>query len=281
MIENGEAVAQLACVTHRYGKVTALDCVTLALPAGRMIGLIGPDGVGKSSLLAIIAGARQIRSGKVNVLGGDMAQSAHRAIVCPRIAYMPQGLGKNLYPDLSIRENIEFFSRLFGQSAAERERPIAELLISTGLAPFAGRAAKKLSGGMKQKLGLCCALIHDPDLLVLDEPTTGVDPLSRRQFWDLIGRIRARRRAITVLVATAYMEEAEQFDWIVAMNAGLILAAGTPAELKTATSTPNLEDAFVALLPEQQRGTHPVKGTWVRRISHREPRKGGRRPDQL
>ena len=269
MIENGEAVAQLACVTHRYGKVTALDCVTLALPAGRMIGLIGPDGVGKSSLLAIIAGARQIRSGKVNVLGGDMAQSAHRAIVCPRIAYMPQGLGKNLYPDLSIRENIEFFSRLFGQSAAERERPIAELLISTGLAPFAGRAAKKLSGGMKQKLGLCCALIHDPDLLVLDEPTTGVDPLSRRQFWDLIGRIRARRRAITVLVATAYMEEAEQFDWIVAMNAGLILAAGTPAELKTATSTPNLEDAFVALLPEQQRGTHHGFHILPRRIDTR------------
>ena len=177
MIASGGAVAQLACVTHRYGKVTALDGVTLALPAGRMVGLIGPDGVGKSSLLAIIAGARQIQSGKVNVLGGDMAQPAHRATVCPRIAYMPQGLGKNLYPDLSIRENIEFFSRLFGQSAAERERRIAELLISTGLAPFADRAAKKLSGGMKQKLGLCCALIHDPDLLVLDEPTTGVDPL--------------------------------------------------------------------------------------------------------
>ena len=106
MIENGEAVAQLACVTHRYGKVTALDCVTLALPAGRMIGLIGPDGVGKSSLLAIIAGARQIRSGKVNVLGGDMAQSAHRAIVCPRIAYMPQGLGKNLLSDpVGVRES--------------------------------------------------------------------------------------------------------------------------------------------------------------------------------
>ena len=133
---------------------------------------------------------------------------------------MPQGLGKNLYPDLSVRENIEFFSRLFGQSRSEREQRIAELLAGTGLAPFADRPAKKLSGGMRQKLGLCCSLIHDPDLLILDEPTTGVDPLSRRQFWELIERIRSRRRAMSIVVATAYMEEAERFDWLVAMNAG-------------------------------------------------------------
>ena len=271
MIASGGAVAQLACVTHRYGKVTALDGVTLALPAGRMVGLIGPDGVGKSSLLAIIAGARQIQSGKVNVLGGDMAQPAHRATVCPRIAYMPQGLGKNLYPDLSIRENIEFFSRLFGQSAAERERRIAELLISTGLAPFADRAAKKLSGGMKQKLGLCCALIHDPDLLVLDEPTTGVDPLSRRQFWVLIERIRARRPGVSVLVATAYIEEAEQFDWLIAINAGKPLAAGSPVQLKAGTGARNLEDAFIALLPEQQRATHRTLQIPPHRIVDGEP----------
>ena len=193
-----------------------------------MVGLIGPDGVGKSSLLAIIAGARQIQSGKVDVLGGDIADPAHRAAVCPRIAYMPQGLGKNLYPDLSVRENIEFFGRLFGQSASEREWRIAELLDSTGLAPFADRPAKKLSGGMRQKLGLCCSLIHDPDLLILDEPTTGVDPLSRRQFWELIERIRVAPPGMSVVVATAYMEEAERFDWLVAMNAGRVLAAGTP-----------------------------------------------------
>ena len=108
---------------------------------------------------------------------------------------MPQGLGKNLYPDLSVRENIDFFGRLFGHGRAERGARIAELLDSTGLAPFADRPAKQLSGGMRQKLGLCCALIHDPDLLILDEPTTGVDPLSRRQFWELIDRIRARRPA--------------------------------------------------------------------------------------
>jgi ribosome-dependent ATPase len=256
MIGGGEAIARLDHVTHRYGKIAALDSVTLALPAGWTVGLIGPDGVGKSTMLGIIAGARQIQSGKVCVLDGDIADAAHRAAVCRRIAYMPQGLGKNLYPDLSVRENIEFFSRLFGQSRSEREHRIAELLAATGLALFADRPAKKLSGGMRQKLGLCCSLIHDPDLLILDEPTTGVDPLSRRQFWELIARIRSRRRAMSILVATAYMEEAERFDWIVAMNPGKILATGTPAGLKAQTQTQSLEHAFIALLPEQQRAGH-------------------------
>ena len=159
-------------------------------------------------------------------------------------------MGKNLYPDLSVRENIEFFARLFGQSRSEREWRISEVLDSTGLTPFADRPAKKLSGGMRQKLGLCCALIHDPDLLILDEPTTGVDPLSRRQFWELIDRMRSRRPGMSVLVATAYMEEAERFDALIAMNAGKVLAVGSPAELKAQTHAHTVEDAFTALLPE-------------------------------
>jgi ribosome-dependent ATPase len=271
MIGGKDTVAHLGGITQRYGKVAALDAVTLALPAGCIVGLIGPDGVGKSSLLAIIAGARRVQSGKARVLGGDIADRAHRAAVCPRIAYMPQGLGKNLYPDLSIRENIEFFGRLFGQSRVEREHRIVELLGATGLAPFADRPAKNLSGGMKQKLGLCCSLIHDPDLLILDEPTTGVDPLSRRQFWELIERIRSRRPGISVLVATAYMEEAERFDWLVAMNAGKILAAGTPAELKAATAAATVEEAFIALLPEQQCAGHKALQIPPRRIIATEP----------
>ena len=173
-----------------YGKTRALDAVSLDLPAGCMVGLIGPDGVGKSSMLALIAGARRIQQGRVEVLGGDMADAGFRRVACPRIAYMPQGLGKNLYPTLSVFENVDFFARLFGQGRAERKRRIAELLDSIGLGPFPDRPAGKLSGGMKQKLCLCCALIHDPDLLILDEPTTGVDPLSRRQFWELVDRIR-------------------------------------------------------------------------------------------
>ena len=258
MTGSARPVARLQDLTHRYGAARALDAVTLELPAGCMVGLIGPDGVGKSSLLGIIAGTRRIQTGEVNVLGGDMSDPRHRASVCPRIAYMPQGLGKNLYPDLSVRENIEFFGRLFGQSRAERGRRIVELLDSTGLAPFPDRPAKKLSGGMRQKLGLCCALIHDPDLLILDEPTTGVDPLSRRQFWELIDRMRSRRPGMSVVVATAYMEEAERFDWLVAMNDGRVLAAGSPAELKATSLAANLEDAFIALLPEQRRAGHKM-----------------------
>jgi ribosome-dependent ATPase len=257
MNERGRPVAVLDSLTQVYGKVTALDVVTICIPADCMVGLIGPDGVGKSTLLGIIAGARQNQAGSATVLGGDISDARHRAAVCPRIAYMPQGLGKNLYPDLSVRENIEFFGRLFGQARDEREWRIAELLESTGLAPFEDRPAKKLSGGMRQKLGLCCSLIHDPDLLILDEPTTGVDPLSRRQFWELIDRIRARRSGMSVIVATAYMEEAERFDWLAAMNAGKVLATGSPAELKAGAGVATVEDAFIALLPEQH-GGHQV-----------------------
>lgn len=253
MTQSRDAVAELRAVSLRYGARTALDDVTISIPSGCMVGLIGPDGVGKSSLLSLIAGARRIQAGEVHVLGGDLADPRHRSKACPQIAYMPQGLGKNLYPDLSVRENIEFFGRLFGQPEAEREQRIAVLLRSTGLDPFPDRPASKLSGGMRQKLGLCCALIHDPDLLILDEPTTGVDPLSRRQFWSLIARMRAEQPGMSIVVATAYMEEAEQFDWLLAMDAGRILAVGSPADLKAKTHSPSLEESFIALLPEERR----------------------------
>ncbi|GKM96461.1 ABC transporter ATP-binding protein [Klebsiella variicola] len=249
-------VALLENVGQQFGATIALRDISLAIPARRMVGLIGPDGVGKSSLLSLIAGARAIEQGNVMVLGGDMRDVHHRRDVCPKIAWMPQGLGKNLYHTLSVYENVDFFARLFGHDKAERELRINELLQSTGLAPFRDRPAGKLSGGMKQKLGLCCALIHDPQLLILDEPTTGVDPLSRAQFWELIDSIRQRQPEMSVLVATAYMEEAERFDWLVAMNAGEVLATGSAAELKAQTGSQTLEQAFIALLPEAQRQAH-------------------------
>ncbi|HEV2554414.1 MAG TPA: ribosome-associated ATPase/putative transporter RbbA [Bosea sp. (in: a-proteobacteria)] len=252
----GAPVVSLVGVGLSYGKTRALEAVSLELPSGCMVGLIGPDGVGKSSLLSLVAGARALQAGSVTVLGGDMADAAHRRAACPRIAYMPQGLGKNLYPTLSVFENVDFFGRLFGQGRAERERRIAELLARTGLEPFADRPAGELSGGMKQKLGLCCALIHDPDLLILDEPTTGVDPLSRRQFWELIDTIRAGRPGMSVVVATAYMEEAARFDWLVAMDAGRVLATGAPADLLAQTGAATLDEAFIALLPEEKRKLH-------------------------
>lgn len=250
------AVARVAGVSQRFGKTLALSDVTLDIPAACMVGLIGPDGVGKSSLLSLLAGAREVQAGSVCALGGDMAKPRHRNAVCPRIAYMPQGLGKNLYPTLSVEENLQFFGRLFGHDTAERRRRIDELTRSTGLQPFLDRPAGKLSGGMKQKLGLCCALIHDPDLLILDEPTTGVDPLSRSQFWDLIDEIRQERPTMSVIVATAYMEEADRFDWLVAMDEGRVLATGTPRELHARTGTDSLEAAFIALLPEEKRREH-------------------------
>ncbi len=249
-------IIELTHVSQHYGDTKALDDVTLTIPAGKMVGLIGPDGVGKSSLISLISGAREIQQGQVIVLNGDMNDVNHRRAVCPKIAYMPQGLGKNLYHTLSVFENVDFFGRLFGQSKQEREERINDLLESTGLAPFKDRPAGKLSGGMKQKLGLCCALIHDPQLLILDEPTTGVDPLSRAQFWELINRIRKRQTNMSVLVATAYMEEAERFDWLVAMDAGKVLATGHAEELKAQTATDELEAAFIELLPEEKRKNH-------------------------
>jgi ribosome-dependent ATPase len=252
----GRAIIRLAGLSHRHARTIALENVTLAIPGDCLVGLIGPDGVGKSSLLAIAAGAKRIQQGKVEVLGGDMADRRHRSAVCPRIAYMPQGLGRNLYADLSVRENIVFFGRLFGQGREERVRRIAALLESTGLAQFGDRLAKNLSGGMRQKLGLCCSLIHDPDLLILDEPTTGVDPLSRRQFWQLIAQMRRRRGGMSVLIATAYMEEAEQFDWLIVMHAGRVLASGSPADLKKETGAESIEDVFVSFLPPELKSSH-------------------------
>jgi ribosome-dependent ATPase len=248
--------ARLRHVSHRYGRTVALDDVTLEIPARCMVGLIGPDGVGKSTLLALISGVRRIQEGEVLALDGDMRDPEHRRSSLPRIAYMPQGLGRNLYPTLTVFENLDFFGRLFDQPRSEREWRINELLAATGLNPFPDRPAGKLSGGMKQKLSLCCSLIHDPDLLILDEPTTGVDPLSRRQFWELIDRIRARRPEMSVMVATAYMEEAERFDWLTAMDDGRVVATGSPEELRAKGNASTLDDAFINLLPEAKRAGH-------------------------
>jgi ribosome-dependent ATPase len=260
MAKQKNSVAHLKSVTHKYGKTNALDNLSLALPAGQMVGLLGPDGVGKSTLLGLLSGARKLQTGSLDVLGGDMTSARHRNKIGPRIAYMPQGLGKNLYQELSIRENLDFFGKLFGQTRSERNMRIERLTKATGLHPFLNRPAGKLSGGMKQKLGLCSALIHDPDLLILDEPTTGVDPLSRRQFWDLIDVIRRERPEMSVLVSTAYMDEAERFDWLVAMDEGRILMTGTPAELKEKTGADDLDTAFVRLLPEDKRdGRGPLE----------------------
>jgi ribosome-dependent ATPase len=256
MSQSERAAIEVAGVSHRYGKAAAISDVSLAIPAGTTTAFVGPDGVGKSTLLALVAGVRRLQSGTIRTLDGDIGSRQHRDKVSSRIAYMPQGLGRNLYPSLSVLENIDFFGRLFGQSPAERRVRIDRLLRATGLAPFAGRPAGKLSGGMKQKLSLCCSLIHDPDLLILDEPTTGIDPLSRRQFWALIDEIKSERPGMTVLVSTAYMEEAERFERLVAMDAGRVLADGPTAEVLARSGASRLADAYVALHSKGQ--TVPV-----------------------
>ena len=250
------AIARAKNVSHRYGATVALADVSIDIPARIMVGVIGPDGVGKSTLLGLIAGVKKIQQGEIAVFDKNVVDQKTLREIRGRIAYMPQGLGRNLYPTLSVFENIDFFGRLFGQGAEERRARITELLTATAMEKFEARPAGKLSGGMKQKLSLCCALINDPDLLILDEPTTGVDPLSRGQFWDLINSIRARRPQMSVIVATAYMDEAERFDWLMAMDDGKIIATGTLKELLAKTGEPNLDEAFIALMPEAKRALH-------------------------
>ena len=252
-------IIECSQLTVRYKSTTAIDNIQLSIPAGVTVGIIGPDGVGKSTLLSLIAGERMMQQGSLQVLGGNMRDKKHREAICSDIAYMPQGLGKNLYPTLSVEENLQFFAKLFGHSRKQRRARIDNLTKRTGLYPFLSRPAGKLSGGMKQKLGLCCALIHDPRLLILDEPTTGVDPLARSQFWSLIRDIHTAQPNITVLVATAYMDEAQQFNHLIALNAGKILATGSPQDLLARTQTSNLESAFIALLPSEIKHHHSVE----------------------
>ena len=222
-----------------------------------MVGIVGPDGVGKSTLMALIAGSKKMQRGQVQVLGGDIGDRPTSARRVPEDRVHAPGLGQEpLLGAQRLRQRRLHGATLRVIARASVRSAFKELLEATGLGPFADRPAGKLSGGMKQKVGLCGALVHEPDLLILDEPTTGVDPLSRRQFWTLIDDIRAGRPSMSVVISTAYMDEAQQWDWIVAMDAGRVLATGTPAELMERTGTKDLEKCFIALLPEEKRMGH-------------------------
>ncbi|WP_386697430.1 ribosome-associated ATPase/putative transporter RbbA [Lonepinella sp. MS14436] len=253
-----ELAVKVSDLYHQYGKAKsptlAVSGVNLEIPRGRTVGLIGPDGVGKSTMLSVIAGAKILQKGEVLVFGKNIADKKSREELTHKIAFMPQGLGKNLYLTLSIYDNVEFHAKMFGLTAKERKARIARLLKATGLSPFADRPAGKLSGGMKQKLSLCCALVHDPDLLILDEPTTGVDPLSRRQFWQLVNNLRQENLGMTVIVATAYIDEAENFEYVLAMDDGKIIADCPTKQLIADTRSENLEQAYIRTLPEEKRG---------------------------
>jgi ribosome-dependent ATPase len=248
IFESGQNFIKIESLTHRYAEVVALDEFSLSVSEGETLAVIGPDGVGKSTLLGIIAGIKRLQAGRVWVMGCDFSNEIQREKVKAKVAYMRQGLGFGLYPTLSVLENIRFVSRLFGLSDQETDRKLPRLLEATGLYPFLQRQTTKLSGGMKQKLQLCCSLIHSPDLLILDEPTTGVDPLSRRQFWALLDELRDESPKMTLITATAYMEEAARFDRLVAMNDGKILTVGTYKEVLANTQSQTLEMAYSKLL---------------------------------
>ena len=215
---------------YRRGQVEAVKGVSLEVHKGQVFGLIGPDGAGKTSIMQILAGVLSATGGNAEVAGIDVL--AHPEDVKSLIGYMPQGLGLNLYDSLTVAENIEFFRDLRQvpeqQYLANRER----LLSMTRLTPFLGRPAGKLSGGMRQKLALICTLIHLPDILLLDEPTTGVDPLSRRDFWTIIHEL-VTTREVTVLLTTAYMDEAERCHHVALMHDGAIISEGAPEALTT------------------------------------------------
>lgn len=225
------ALVRVAGFVKRYGKRTAVAGVDLDVRRGEIYGLIGPDGAGKSSLMKSIAGVLSFDAGTVEVFGTSLVSEAAAERVKDRLGFMPQGLGQNLYAELSIDENIDFFARLRLVPAAALAERKERLLAITRLAQFRRRAMKHLSGGMKQKLALVCTLIHEPELIILDEPTTGVDPISRRDFWLILSEILHERGA-TALVSTAYMDEASRFHRLTLMHEGRVIAEGRPEDLR-------------------------------------------------
>ncbi|MBX3326924.1 MAG: ABC transporter ATP-binding protein [Nitrospira sp.] len=226
-----DTVVRVSGFVKRYKKHVAVDGVDLEIRKGEVYGLIGPDGAGKSSLMKAMAGVLTYDGGSVEVFGTvvDSEWAAER--VKQRLGFLPQGLGLNLYPDLSVEENIDFFARLRLVPESDLASRKRRLLSMTRLETFRDRAMKNLPGGMKQKLGLICTLIHEPELAILDEPTTGVDPVSRRNFWAILAEL-LQEKGMTALVSTAYMDEAARFHRLSFVSSGKVLVSGTPADVQ-------------------------------------------------
>src|SRR5512147_627963 len=248
IMSRDSTIVHVAQFVKRYKKHVAVNGVDLTIKKGEMYGLIGPDGAGKSSLMQANAGVLSYEGGTVEVFGATVNSEQSAEQIKSKIGFLPQGLGLNLYPDLSVEENIDFFARLRLVPEQELAQRKARLLAMTRLDKFRDRAMKNLSGGMKQKLGLICTLIHEPELAILDEPTTGVDPVSRRDFWAILAEL-LQEKGMTALVSTAYMDEAARFHHLSFLSHGRVLTAGTPAEVQalvpgsmmTFEATPQLE----------------------------------------
>ena len=295
MASSEPPIVKVAGFVKRYKKQVAVDGVDLEIRKGEIYGLIGPDGAGKSSLMKAIAGVLTYDEGAVEVFGTlvDSERAAER--VKQRIGFLPQGLGLNLYPDLSVEENIDFFARLRLVPERDLIERKTRLLAMTRLDKFRDRAMKNLSGGMKQKLGLICTLIHEPELAILDEPTTGVDPVSRRDFWAILAEL-LQEKGMTALVSTAYMDEAARFHRLSFLSNGKVLVSGTPADVQALVSgsmvtfeaTPQLEaiarlkqtyQQVEALGPRLHVFTKDID--YAQAVQHIEASLGDIKPDQV
>ncbi len=230
-------------ISKRYGKVQALRGVNLSVEEGELFGLIGPDGAGKTTMFRLLTTLLLPDEGSATVCGFDLVNDYR--LIRQQVGYMPGRF--SLYPDLSVEENLQFFASLFGTSVEENYNLVAP--IYSQIEPFRKRKAGKLSGGMKQKLALSCALIHKPRVLFLDEPTTGVDVVSRVEFWDMLQDLR--RQGITILVSTPYMDEAQRCGRVALISGGSILGVDTPADIVRKSGQPTFEDAFIHLMSRQ------------------------------
>ena len=251
---DGSLAIETRSLVRSFGELNAVDGASLSIPRGSLFGLLGPDGAGKSTFIRMLATVLAPSGGDAFVFGHSIAHEQNA--IKPRIGYMSQAF--SLYPDLTVRENLDFFAELRGTPRKEMESRAKRLLEFSGLTEFASRQAQHLSGGMKQKLALAVTLMHDPDLLLLDEPTTGVDPVARREFWRIIAGLHCE--GITVLVATPYMDEAERCTEVAFMDNGKILLHETPSALKkrvckqTGIERVSMEDAFAHVISEARSG---------------------------
>lgn len=240
------AFVSIEAVSRRFASIQAVTEVSLEVQSGRIFGLLGPDGAGKSTLLRMLATTLKPSRGAIRVGGLDVVKDRSR--VKPLIGYMPQRFG--LYLDLTVEENIDFFLDVFGVFGRERRERKSRYLGFSNLTPFTNRLAGNLSGGMKQKLALACVLVHHPQLLVLDEPTNGVDPVSRREFWDILTDMR--RSGMTIVVSTAYLEEGELCDGLALMHSSRLIGSGSPDEIRG--DHDSLEEAMIARIEETDHG---------------------------
>ncbi len=233
-------------LTRKFGGLTAVDNLNLDIPEGEIFGLVGPDGAGKTTTMRLLTGILDPTNGEAKVYGKDIVKEAEELKEC--IAYMPQRFG--LYEDLTVMENVNFYADIYLVSGKDRQERIEKLLGFSGLTPFKKRFAGKLSGGMKQKLGLACALIHTPRVLFLDEPTNGVDPVSRRDFWQILHELLKEK--VTILYSTSYLDEAERCKRVGLLHKGKLLRCDTPDAIKEEHGVKTLEEAFVKIINEYE-----------------------------